>query len=363
MDITFIVTNQQRPYEGVVRPFLNFKKALEGKYTVSFALLNCSNDFFESLSKNNFQVTSSKTKKGLIEEIKRIKPNFVFTDDDINRLRLAMEIKRKTNSKAISYVQVLYGSHAIANCFDMSSLTLKERLIFSPIKHIPFSFFSSRYAKILRDFDIVIANSKVTATFLKSIYDVELNGIVYAPIDMDLFQPKAQKNRKEVVLYLGSHLGDTKQDFIRKIICTVVKEGYFVNIFGNPTLASRIIKTKNDLLAYHSKITDVELADLYSRSKLTICPQKWEQFGLVPVESMACGTPVLAFNCMGFQETILDKKTGWLADNDSDFLQILSKIVEESGLSLQEVRSDVLNRFSICASGASLIALLEKYFN
>lgn len=362
MDITFIVTDQQTLHEGVVRPFLNFTKALEGKFEVSFLLLNCSNDFYELLKKRGFQVTTVNNKKEMIEEIKKINAKLVFTDDDLKRLKLAQEIKKETKVKTVSYVQILYGSHAIANCFDLSSLTLKEKLLFTLIKYVPFSFFSKRYAKILRGFDLVIANSKVTATFLHSLYNVQVNGVVYPPIDTELFQPRERKTGKEITLYLGSHLGDVRQNFIEKIIDIVLAEGYFINLFGNSKIASNITKTKNNLISYQSNLSDIELAKMYSRSKLTICPQKWEQFGLVPVESISCGTPVLAFNCMGFQETI-DKTTGWLANNEADFLRILHDALEKEALLFQELRNTAIKEFSIAASGKALEELLEKYFN
>ena len=120
---------------------------------------------------------------------------------------------------------------------------------------------------------------------------------------------------------------------------------YFVNLFGNARMASEIIGKGDELILYHSNITDIELAKMYSRSKLTICPQKWEQFGLVPVESMSCGTPVLAFNCMGFQETI-DETTGWLANNEAEFLTRCSMTaLEKEQLPFQELRNIAIRRF------------------
>jgi glycosyltransferase involved in cell wall biosynthesis len=362
LDITFIVTDQQKPHEGVVRPFLNFAKALGSKYVLSFLLLNCSSDFSEHMKKNPFQVLVSQNKNEAIEKLKWLKPRFIFTDDYLKRLKLAQEIKKNIKAKTISYVQILYGSHSIANCFDLSSLTLKEKLLFTPLKYVPFSFFSTRYAKLLKGFDLVIANSKVTATFLHSLYNVEASGIVYPPVDTEIFQPSDQKVRPEVTLYLGSHLGDARRDFVKKIIMNVTEKGYFVNLFGNARMASEIISKGSDLIMYHSNLADIELARMYSRSKLTICPQKWEQFGLVPVESMSCGTPVLAFNCMGFQETI-DNSTGWLANNEADFLLILHDALEKEDLPFQELRRTAIREFSIDASGKALVELLEKYFN
>ena len=362
MDITFIITDQQKAHEGIVRPFLNFAKALQSKYQLSFLLLNCSKQFSKNIQKNSFHVIVCQNKNSAIEELKLLNPRFIFTDDDLKRLKLASEIKKKINTKTISYIQILYGSHSIADCFDRNSLTLKEKIRFAPLRYVPFSFFSNRYAKFLRTFDLVIANSKVTATFLHSLYNVEVSGIVYPPVDTDIFQPSSPKSKKEIILYLGSHLGDSSEVFVKKLVACIVETGFIVNIFGNPKMAIKLASNGNKSVLFHSNMADSELAQIYSRSKLTVCPQKWEQFGMVPVESLSCGTPVLAFNCMGFQETI-PKTVGWLANNESEFLEMLHTALESVELPRQNLRDTATEEFSISVSGRALEALLEKYIN
>jgi glycosyltransferase involved in cell wall biosynthesis len=361
VNIAFVVTDQQKLHEGVVRPFVNFAKALEGKYHFTFLLLNCSQPFSEHLQKYGFKVIVCSNKKNMIQQTVRIKPEFVFTDDDLKRLKLVQEIKTATNVKTISYVQILFGSHSIADCFDQTLLTFRQKLVFKPLKFLPFSFLSRRYSKLLKTFDLVIANSKITATFLHSLYNVEVSGIVYPSIDTDVFQPSGEK-AKEITIYLGSNLGDAKPDFVKKIVASVVQNGYFANLFGNAKMASKINSEGNKSILYNSNLTDIELANMYSRSKLTICPQKWEQFGLVPIESISCGTPVLAYNCMGFQETI-DKTTGWLANNSEDFFHILNEALKKEAFPVQELRTIAIKEFSITASGKVLMELLEKYIN
>jgi glycosyltransferase involved in cell wall biosynthesis len=57
-----------------------------------------------------------------------------------------------------------------------------------------------------------------------------------------------------------------------------------------------------------------ELHALYAAAKLTVLTCPGEYFGLVPVESMASGTPVVSWkDNAGPQETILDGETGYLA--------------------------------------------------
>jgi glycosyltransferase involved in cell wall biosynthesis len=362
LNITFLIADQQKVHEGVVRPFVNFAKGLKQKFEFSFLLLNCSNDFAEHLRKSSFEVIVSKNKNEAIQALKNLNPSFLFTDDDLKRAKLAQEINKKINAKTISYLQVLYGSHSIINCFDSTSLTLMEKVRFAPLKYVPFSVFRRRYVKPLRTFDMLIANSKVTATFLHTLYNLSVSGVIYPPVDTDVFQPNGQKTQKEITIYLGSHFGDTNHSFVKKIVAKVTENGYFANLFGNRRMASQIFSESSESVLFHSYLSDAELAQIYSRSQLTVCPQKWEQFGMVPVESLSCGTPVLAFNCMGFQETI-GQTNGWLANNNDDFLQMLLEALEGEQKPSQELRNAVINEFSINASGRALEELLEKYIS
>jgi glycosyltransferase involved in cell wall biosynthesis len=55
----------------------------------------------------------------------------------------------------------------------------------------------------------------------------------------------------------------------------------------------------------------------------------FEYFGYIPVESMASGTPVIAFKYSGGpSETIVDGKTGWLVSNEMEFYETAIKVVE-----------------------------------
>lgn len=56
-------------------------------------------------------------------------------------------------------------------------------------------------------------------------------------------------------------------------------------------------------------VTESKLIKLYQNCLALICPQK-EDFGLTPLEAMACGRPVIAYGSGGFTETILPQKTG-----------------------------------------------------
>ena len=73
-------------------------------------------------------------------------------------------------------------------------------------------------------------------------------------------------------------------------------------------------------------ITFSQLLELYSNALFTAVPCTEEPLGYVPIESMISGTPVMAYNKQGLEETVLNNETGWLVDNADDFVKIRVEI-------------------------------------
>lgn len=61
--------------------------------------------------------------------------------------------------------------------------------------------------------------------------------------------------------------------------------------------------------------TGKELAYYYQTADVFVFPSKWDTFGLVMIEAMACGTPVAAFNVQGPADVVLPGITGYLSNN------------------------------------------------
>jgi len=73
------------------------------------------------------------------------------------------------------------------------------------------------------------------------------------------------------------------------------------------------------------RLSDRELAMLYSESLLTLSLSRFDTFGLVPLESMSCGIPVIALNVAGYRETMINGEMGYLVGFDPS--EIAKKIV------------------------------------
>jgi glycosyltransferase involved in cell wall biosynthesis len=83
---------------------------------------------------------------------------------------------------------------------------------------------------------------------------------------------------------------------------------------------------------------------MLSDAKATLFPIRWnEPFGLVMLESLACGTPVLAFAEGAAPEVVADGRTGYLCRDESEMADRLRTIAD---IDRAECRADVEVRFS-----------------
>ena len=69
-------------------------------------------------------------------------------------------------------------------------------------------------------------------------------------------------------------------------------------------------------LRIESLVADDELVSLYNKAQLVLYAPYLEPFGLVPLEAMACGTPVVAVKEGGVRESVIHNKTGILTQRD-----------------------------------------------
>jgi glycosyltransferase involved in cell wall biosynthesis len=64
-------------------------------------------------------------------------------------------------------------------------------------------------------------------------------------------------------------------------------------------------------------VEEDSFVECYRRAVATVCAARLEPFGMTTIESMACGTPVVAIREGGFRETIADEVTGLLVEPDA----------------------------------------------
>ena len=127
------------------------------------------------------------------------------------------------------------------------------------------------------------------------------------------------------------------------------------------------IKKLNVDMEILSLINDHELAVLYNQAEVVVYSPYLEPFGLVPVESMACGTPVVAVKEGGVRETVIHKKTGLLIDRDEELFgdaitKMLSKDYKRYDMGKKAVKT-VENYWTIEHAGERLLGHLNRVIN
>jgi glycosyltransferase involved in cell wall biosynthesis len=85
---------------------------------------------------------------------------------------------------------------------------------------------------------------------------------------------------------------------------------------GHARRLSRIADGLGTRLTILEGVSDVELRELYRNAAVVVCGQHSEPYGLVPLEAMSCGTPVVAVAEGGFPESIRDGVTGMLVPRE-----------------------------------------------
>lgn len=120
----------------------------------------------------------------------------------------------------------------------------------------------------------------------------------------------------------------------------VVDQDYFKTII-KPEINTSLITFINEQLNLQ------ELVKLYGNAVCTLFPISWhEPFGLVMVESMACGTPVVAYKIGSVPEIVTEGKTGFIVDPVAGMEGLVSAVKKISQIKRADCRKDVEVRFS-----------------
>ena len=76
---------------------------------------------------------------------------------------------------------------------------------------------------------------------------------------------------------------------------------------------------KNGLVIWIEKmVSKPEVIQLYSHARVFCCPSVYEPFGIINLEAMACGAPVVASATGGIKEVVVDGETGYLVPFEQD---------------------------------------------
>lgn len=167
-------------------------------------------------------------------------------------------------------------------------------------------------------------NSWYTRRWLKSVYGVDAQ-VVYQGVDTGFFHPDLNVKREPVVLSVGRLDSKKGHDFLIGVLSKIPKEKRPELVIVHDAFEARYkrhllneARRQQVQIKLFYRVSEEELRNQYQRAMLVLCAAIHEPFGLVPLEAMACATPILAVDEGGFQETVCHGKTGFLLPRDPE---------------------------------------------
>lgn len=154
--------------------------------------------------------------------------------------------------------------------------------------------------------DVFIANSSEVQKRIKQYYD-KPSTIVYPPVDVDRFthvaKPAAQRQ---------GYLAHGRQVPYKRIDLAVqacTELGLPLTVSGRGPEHDRLVAMAGETVTFTSNLSDEQVAELFGSSKGFIFPAQ-EDFGIVQVEALAAGTPVIAYAHGGSEDIIKNGEGG-----------------------------------------------------
>jgi glycosyltransferase involved in cell wall biosynthesis len=115
---------------------------------------------------------------------------------------------------------------------------------------------------------------------------------------------------------------------------------------------------KHPLITYLGEISEAEKGDFLGNARALLFPVDWpEPFGLVLIEAMACGTPVIAFRCGAVPEIVEEGRTGFIVENLQQAAQAVQRL---KVLDRREIRHQFEQRFSAKRMAKNYLAIYRE---
>lgn len=202
--------------------------------------------------------------------------------------------------------------------------------------------------------DTYIANSSYVGERIKKYYGKE-STVIAPPVDLFKFSCN-EGEREDYYLAVGRLIPYKRFDLI---VDACKAAGKKLKIVGEGPSMKELKKRAGKEVEFLGKISDEELKSVYQKAKALIFPQL-EDFGIVPLEAMACGTPVIAFKRGGALETVTENVSGLFFEqqNQDSLVEAIHRFEKKKWDPVEVSRS--VERFSSARFKSELLHFIEE---
>ncbi|UCC92606.1 MAG: glycosyltransferase family 4 protein [Thermoplasmata archaeon] len=214
--------------------------------------------------------------------------------------------------------------------------------------------------------DLICANSDYSREYIDRVYGVR-STTVYLGVDHQVFAPDPATEKEDMVVSVGALYPLKAHDFIIRSLAQVdesIRPRLMLVGHGYQRAELEAMARSSGVdMEVVSEIDTPRLAALYRRAKLTLVAHIREPFGLVSIESQACGTPVVAVGEAGLMETVRED-TGILTGRDErEFAGAVDQLLRDDPRRQsmgEEGRAHVVEAFNWERTGVQMEGLLQE---
>jgi glycosyltransferase involved in cell wall biosynthesis len=160
--------------------------------------------------------------------------------------------------------------------------------------------------------DQFVANSSFIAQRIKRYYNRDAQ-IVHPPVDLEAYRLPESEGTRDYYLFVSELVPYKRADIV---IDAFHKLDLKLIVVGDGSERRALSKDLPDNIRLLGRVPFEDLPGLYQGAKALVFPAE-EDFGIVPVEAMACGTPVLAYGRGGALDSVIADRTGYFFDQQS----------------------------------------------
>lgn len=213
-----------------------------------------------------------------------------------SNMYFAKAIKKNPETVHVSYCHTpprsLYGFTTMTNWKKNPIIRVGGTLINHYLRVVDY--------QVSQKVDYFIANSKEVQRRIQKFYRRD-SVVIYPPVDMKA-KPEVKSQNPEYYLYV-SRLAYSKHPELAVEVANQLKIP--LKVAGSGGMESTLRQLAGSTVEILGSVSDDQLKELYSGAKALLYPVEDEDFGIVPVEAMGFGVPVIAHNSGGPKETIV----------------------------------------------------------
>jgi len=263
---------------------------------------------------------------------------------------------RPLKSEIAAHLAMLQEVRERANQFDILHFHLSHFLHFPFFEHMAERTVTTPHGR--QDYvDLAPAYERFARFPMISISRSQRNGLakanwlatIHHGLPIDLYEPAFETGRDETYLaFLGRLSRDKRPDRAIEIARRTGMKLKLAAKIGDDDRAyfHEIVEPMidGDRINYVGEIAEDRKAEFLGNAAGLLFPIDWpEPFGLAVIEAMACGTPVIAWNCGAMPEVVDHGVTGFIVDSIEDAVMAMPRLLQ---LDRREVRRTFERRFS-----------------